>query len=131
VDEPLWLARTTLDAIHFDQLQKHGGRGGIKDENVLESALARARNKWAYQAGVDVFVLAAAYGFGLATNHGFVDGNKRVAFLAMYTFLGVNGWEIIAPEPEVVQVMLEVSTRERDEMELADWLRAHAETFVD
>ena len=130
MDESVWLARTVLDAIHHDQLQRHGGRSGIKDANVLESALARARHKWAYQAGVDVFVLAAAYGFGLATNHGYVDGNKRVAFMAMYTFLGVNGWEIVAPEPEVVRLMLEITTRERGERELGEWLRQHTETFV-
>jgi len=131
VDEPAWLARVMVDAIHYDQLQKHGGRGGLKDENALESALARPRQKLNDQADTDAFTLAAAYGFGLATSHVYSDGNKRVAFMAMYTFLGMNGWEIVAPEPEVVQLMLDVATHERDEAALGDWLRDHAEKFVD
>lgn len=131
MDEPVWLARTTVDAMHYDQLQKHGGRGGIKDENALESALARPRHKWTYQPDSDVFVLAAAYGFGLATNHAYSDGNKRVAFMAMYTFLGMSGWEIVATEPEVVQLMLDVVTHARDETALSAWLGDHVEPFVD
>jgi death-on-curing protein len=131
VDEPTWLDRTTVDAIHFDQLQKHGGRSGIKDENALESAIARPRQKWTYNSDADLFVLAAAYGFGLAANHAYTDGNKRVAFMAMYTFLGINAWEIVAPEPEVVQLMLDVVARTRDEDALAAWLREHVEPFVD
>lgn len=114
-----------LDAIHSDQLRQHGGRPGLKDENVLESALARARHRWAYEPGSDLATLAAAYGYGLATNHGYSDGNKRIAFAAMYTFLGLNGWELEAPEPEVVDLMLAVADHRCTESELAEWIRAH------
>lgn len=117
--------------MHYDQLQQHGGLYGIKDENALESALARPRNKWAYEPQSDLCALAAAYGFGLATNHGYSDGNKRIAFLAMYTFLGINGWEIVAAEPAVVQLMLDVAAHRCDEEALAAWLREHIEPLAD
>ena len=117
--------RAVIDAIHSDQLRQHGGHPGLNDENGLESALARPRHKWAYEPDTDVATLAAAYGFGLTTNHGYRDGNKRVAFLAMYVFLGVNGWELDAPEPEVVDVMLRVADHRSSERELAAWVRAH------
>ncbi len=125
MDEPVWLRRRDCDAIHFDQLQQHGGIPGVRDENALESALGRPRNRWAYQPDSDLAAVAAAYGYGLATNHGYNDGNKRVAFMAMYVFLGLNGWEIEAPEPEVVQVMLAVADGQLNEDRLADWLRDH------
>jgi death-on-curing protein len=129
VDEPVWLTRTTVDAMHYDQLQQHGGRYGIKDENALESALARPRQKLVYEPGSDLCALAAAYGYGLASNHAYSDGNKRIAFVAMYTFLGVNGWEIIATEPQVVQLMLDVASGGGDEEQLATWLREHVERW--
>ena len=121
----------TVDAMHYDQLQQHGGLLGIKDENALESALARPRHKLTYEPEADVCTLAAAYGYGLAMNHGYNDGNKRIALMAMYTFLGVNGWEIIAAEVEVVQLMLDVAARARDEEALATWLREHVQPFRD
>ena len=119
----------TVDAMHFDQLRQHGGPFGIKDENALESALARPRQKRAYEPESDLCALAAAYGYGLARSHPYSDGNKRIAFVAMYTFLGVNGWEIVAPEPEVVQLMLGVASGTCDEERLATWLREHVEPF--
>lgn len=125
MDEPIWVNRAMADAIHFDQLQQHGGMRGIKDENALESALARPRNKWAYEPDSDLATLAAAYGYGLATNQGYSDGNKRIAFIAMYTFLGLNGLEIVAEDVEVVQLMLDVASHACDEAGLATWLRSH------
>lgn len=125
MDEPIWLDRILVDAMHYDLIRVHGGMPGIKDENALESALGRPRNKWAYEPDVDLATLAAAYGFGLATNHGYSDGNKRIAFMSMYTFLGLNGLEIRAPEPEIVHLMISVATHERDEAALAEWVRAH------
>lgn len=95
----------------------------MRDSGLVESALARPRQRWVYQPDADLPALAAAYGYGLARNHGYVDGNKRIAFVAMGVFLDVNGWEIAAPEPEVVAVMLEVAAGERGEEELAEWLR--------
>lgn len=123
--EPVWVPRTALDSIHLDQLREHGGLQGIRDENALESALAQARNKWVYESTEDPAVLAAAYGYGLAASHPYRDGNKRIAFLAMLVFLGLNGWDLDAPEDEVVVTMLAVADRRCSEEELASWLRAH------
>jgi death-on-curing protein len=92
---------------------------------ALEPALARPQQKWAYDEGADLGLLAAAYGFGLARNHPYRDGNKRVAFLAMATFLGLNGFDMEAPEAEVVTLMVGVAAGHVTERQLADWLRRH------
>lgn len=123
--EPRWVPRLVLDAVHLDQLREHGGLPGVRDEAALESALARPRQKWAYEADADLALLAAAYGYGLARSHPYRDGNKRVAFLAMATFLGMNGYEIEAPETEVVTVMVGVAAGHLTEPQLAEWVRAH------
>ena len=117
--EPRWLTRRLLDAIHLDQLRQHGGSPGVRDENALESALARPRNCWAPDPEGGLATLAASYGYGLATNHGYVDGNKRAAFMALYVFLGLDGRELEAPEPEVVAVMLALAAGELGEGDLA------------
>jgi death-on-curing protein len=123
VAESRWVSRLALDAVHSDQLREHGGLAGIRDENVLESALARARNKWGYDKKSDLSVLAAAYGYGIATSHPYRDGNKRIAFLAMIIFLGLNGRELSASEAEVVTTMLGVADGHVSETELAKWLK--------
>ncbi len=123
--DPLWVDRLVVDAIHFDQLREHGGLGGIRDENALESALARPMQQWHYEPKSDVPTAAAAYGWGLARSHPYRDGNKRVAFLVMATFLELNGRVLGATEPEVVQVMLAVAAGHCSEPELADWVRTH------
>jgi death-on-curing protein len=125
VAEAVWVERLVLDAVHLDQLREHGGLMGVRDENALESALARARQKWHYQPTSDLAALAAAYGFGLVTSHAYRDGNKRIGFLAMAIFLGLNGFEIEAPEAEVVTLMLALADHRCTETELADWVRAH------
>jgi death-on-curing protein len=117
--------RVAVDAVHLDQLREHGGLPGIRDENALESALARPRNRWHYGATTDVAMLAAAYGWGLANNHPYRDGKKRIAFLTMAIFVELNGHGLEAREEEVVQVMLAVADRRCTERELADWIRAH------
>lgn len=122
--EPRWVTRAQLDAIHQAQLGEHGGSSGVRDEGLLESALNRARNKFAY-AESDLSVLAAAYAFGLAKNHGFVDGNKRTAFQAMYVFLGLNGHDLVVGEPEVVDVMNRLASGKLTEAAFAAWVRAH------
>lgn len=114
--------RAVVGVIHHDQLQQHGGGYGVRDEGLIESALARPRNKWAYEPSSDLATLAAAYGYGLTKNHPFVDGNKRVAFMVMYTFLGLNGCELNAREEEVVTVMRELAAGDRTEAALASWL---------
>src|SRR4051794_15559763 len=93
---PKWLTRQMLDVVHDAQVREHGGTPGVRDEDMLESALARPQQKWAYADSPDLATLAAAYAFGLAKNHGYVDGNKRVAFMAAYVFLGLNGKDLDA-----------------------------------
>lgn len=126
-EEPAWLSRILVRAIHADQVREHGGIPGLRDEGLLEYALERARNRWAYDASADLADLAAAYGHGLAGNHPFMDGNKRVAFQAMYVFAGLNGRRLQASEPEVVDLMSAVAAGSLGEEELASWVRAHLE----
>jgi death-on-curing protein len=126
--EPKWLSRIVVDAIHNDQLREHGGRPGIRDENVLESALARPRQKWHHTDRTDIPALAAAYAFGLIRNHPYVDGNKRIGFLAMVTFLGTNGHDFTAADTEVVAEILALAEGSASEEALADWVRQHSVT---
>ena len=123
--EPIWLINSIVEAIHISQIREHGGQYGIRDINLLESALARPKNRWIYEQDSDLVILAAAYGYGLAKNHPFIDGNKRVAFLVMYTFLGLNGYGIEATEPEVVDLMLGIADSTLSEDHLVTWLRKH------
>lgn len=123
--EPRWLTRRMLDAIHEAQLDEHGGTPGVRDDGLLESALARPMQKYAYAKHPHVATLAAAYTFGLAKNHGFVDGNKRTAFMAAYVFLGLNGHDVDATEPEVVTVMERIAASDMSEVALAAWFRKH------
>ena len=120
--EPVWLTRAMIDAIHEALLREHGGSPGVRDAGSLDSALNRPRHKFQYGA-TDPAVLAAAYAFGISRNHPFVDGNKRVAFQAMYVFLGLNGMELDAEEPEVVDVMVRLAAGTVTEASLAGWIR--------
>jgi death-on-curing protein len=125
VTEPRWLALVHILAVHSDQIQVHGGSLGLRDRGLLESALERPRNRFHYEPTSDLPSLAASYGFGIAKNHPFVDGNKRVAFQAMYLFLGLNGLRIDASEEEVVATTLSLASGDLDEPGLAAWLRDH------
>jgi death on curing protein len=127
VNEPRWLKREWVDALHFQQLKRFGGLYGIRDEGAIESALARPLNQWAYGQAADIADLVAAYGFGLARSHGYSDGNKRIAFVAMAVFLELNGGVLEAPEPEVVAMMLALASGERSEAELASWSRQRSQ----
>lgn len=122
--EPRWITRTALAAIHAAQIREHGGSAGVRDEGLIESALARPRQKWNYDVGADLATLAAAYVFGLAKNHGFIDGNKRAAFMAAYSFLGINGYDLDAAEPDVVTTIERVAAGRLSEAKLAEWFRA-------
>src|SRR5213594_1776232 len=115
-----------VDAIHNDQLREHGGLPGIRDENVLESALARPQQKWHSADNTDVPMLAAAYAFGLVKNHPYRDGNKRIGFLTIVTFLGINGHDLDATDAEVISEMLALADGRVSEEELADWIRQHS-----
>ena len=123
--EPRWLSPVYILSIHADQIQSHGGSLGIRDRGLLLSALERPRNRFQYEPDVDLADLAAAYAFGLSSNHPFVDGNKRVAFLAMYLFLGLNGFRIDAAEEDVVALILALAGGQLEEFALADWIRDH------
>ena len=114
-----------IDAMHNDQLREHGGLPGVRDENVLESALARPQQKWHYAENTDMPTLAAAYGFGLVKNHPYRDGNKRIGFLAMVTFLEMNGHEFDATDAGVVAEILALADGRLSEAELTDWGRSH------
>lgn len=129
MDEPTWVVRIAVDAMHHELLSQHGGLPGVRDNSALESALARPRQKWSYDPNADLALLAAAYGYGLAKNHGYNDGNKRIAFAVMYTFLGLNGLEIDAPEPSVVRLMLDVASGTCPEAQLVEWIRDNVVPF--
>lgn len=130
MDEPIWVGRLAVDAMHHEMMSQHGGLAGVRDDAALESALARPRDKWSYDPEADLATLAAAYGYGLAKNHGYSDGNKRIAFTVMYTFLGLNGLEIEASEPAVVHLMVDVASSACSEEQLAAWLRENTVPFA-
>ena len=96
---------------------------GLRDESALESALARPKNKWVYSDERDIAALAAAYGFALVTSHPYRDGNKRIGFLALATFLGINGYQLTATDEGVVGEMLPLAAGHISEAELARWIR--------
>lgn len=123
--EPIWVAERIVLAIHEDQLVQHGGSQGIRDENLLGASLARPKHLFAY-GDPTIFDLAAAYGYGLANNHPFIDGNKRTAFMVMYTFLGLNNYWLEVDEMEVV-VKMEGLTMNRETQEsIALWLKENS-----
>lgn len=122
MSEPFWLSRQMVVAIHDEQLTIHGGAGGLRDEGMLESALDRPRNNWTYEKA-EMAELSAAYAFGIARNHPFVDGNKRTAFLALYTFLGVNGVDFDVPEAEAASIIISLAAGEVSEESLTRWIR--------
>jgi death-on-curing protein len=119
------VTRQMLEAIHQAQIREHGGALGVRDEGLLESALARPRHKFTYGEKPDWATLAGAYLFGLAKNHGFVDGNKRVAFMAAYVFLGLNGHDLDADEPDIVVTVEGVAASTVTEAALVKWFRGH------
>lgn len=122
--EPSWVPRTAVEAAHADQIRAHGGQPGLRDEGLLDSALARPRNRWRYESDSDLASLAAAYAHGLVKNHPFIDGNKRIGFITANIFLILNGHEIEAPEPQVVDITLRLADGSLHETEFAAWLRS-------
>lgn len=121
--EPRWLTRSIVEAVHAALIEEHGGSHGIRDDGLIESALSRSRHQWAYSEDADLAALAAAYGYGLAKNHGFIDGNKRVALAAATVFLRMNRQSLQASEPDAVVTMLEVASGQRNEERFAAWIR--------
>jgi death on curing protein len=122
LQEPIWISYEQAIAIHARQLRRFGGAPGLRDEGMLRSALERPINKWSYQQ-VSLTELAAAYAFGLAKNHAFVDGNKRIAFMAMMVFLRRNGIAF-APDPaQATTIVLALAAGEVSEESLTRWIR--------
>ena len=122
MSEPRWLTLRDVEDMHGEQLVLFGGPSGIRDPGLLESALDRPRNKWAYE-GSDLPELAAAYAFGISRNHPFVDGNKRTAFAAMMAFLRVNGVRFSPPSEQATAIMLDLAAGLVSEEGLARWIR--------
>ncbi len=123
IAEPVWIEAELALAIHDRQLAEHGGPIGLRDASALESALGRPRNKWVY-GEVDLCALAAAYAYGVALNHPFVDGNKRTAWVLARLFLALNNVRIgFAPE-EAIHMVLALASGSLAEAEVADWFRA-------
>ena len=118
----VWIDPAVILAVHEEQLAEHGGAAGVLDAGLLESALARPRNL-ALCGEPSVCGLAAAYAFGLARHHPFIDGNKRSALVATELFLVLNGWQLVASDSDCVLVMLSLAAGEIDEPTFADWLR--------
>lgn len=124
-----WITKSALMLLHGESLATHGGGEGLRDEGLLDSALARPLNLVAYaaeDAPPDIAALAASYTVGLAKNHPFVDGNKRAAFLATGLFLYLNGYRLDAMQADATITMLAVATGDITEDGYADWLRLHA-----
>lgn len=123
-----WIDRRALELLHDESLAEHGGASGLRDEGLLESALARPLNLAAY-GQPDVAELAASYCVGLAKNHPFVDGNKRVAFLAVGLFMALNGCRLVASQADATMTMLAVAAGQISDEKLARWLREHSAPF--
>lgn len=123
MSEPFWLTSSIALDIHAEQLTLFGGPGGIRDEGMLESALARPQNKYAY-GETSMAVLAAAYAYGLSKNHPFIDGNKRTSFACMMVFLRVNGVMFRPPVAEATAKMLDLAAGLEDEESIARWIEA-------
>jgi death on curing protein len=122
--EPNWVAASVVLAIHDAQLAEHGGGAGVRDETLLESALARPKNLFAYE-NADLSPLAAAYAYGICKNHPFIDGNKRTSLVVAELFLALNGQVLDASDVECVMVWQKLAAGEMDELGLAQWFTQH------
>ena len=122
----VWIDKEALFLLHALGLARFGGAPGVRDAGLLESALARARNTSLYEPKADVPSLAAAYAFGIAKNHPFVDGNKRAAFLCAGLFLELNGWRLETTPAEAISAMMALASGQIEEAQLAIWLKLHS-----
>jgi len=125
VDEPRWVSKRAVLALHDEQLAEHGGSGGIRDESLLDSALAKPMNVFAYESEADMFRLAASYAYGIARNHAFIDGNKRTALVVSILFLNRNGWDINSSKTDEYETFLHLAEGSLSEEELGSWFRRH------
>ncbi len=123
MNNPLWVLPEVVIAVHQMLLEEHGGLPGIRDEALLDSALSRPRQRFAYGDKFSVFDLAASYSYGLAKNHPFMDGNKRIALSVGAIFLEMNGYSLNAPEAETVVIFEQLAGGDLSEENLADWFK--------
>lgn len=126
-EEPIWITEVQAKMLHAESLNLFGGSPGVRDLGLLQSALARPRHLWAYEEGATLFDMAAAYGFGIAKNHAFIDGNKRAALLAIRSFLFRNGYRFSPDEVETVMMMERVADSAVDEVLLSEWIGENSE----
>ena len=127
-DDPIWIERSVADALHEQQLELHGGSSGIRDAGLLDSAMNRPRQLFAYSDPTpSIPTLAAAYAFAIARNHAFVDGNKRTAAVVCEVFLNRNGYTLVAGNDEAFAKFLALAAGDIDEDALTDWLRRNVE----
>lgn len=130
MNEPVWLFPEIVPQVHAEQLAEHGGQAGVRDPGLLDSALNRPRQTWAYTAPKpDLQTLAAALAFGVARNHPFLDGNKRTAWVLCRTFLRLNGVDVVVEQPEIVDSVLALAAGELSEDAFASWLRQHTQSL--
>jgi death-on-curing protein len=125
VAEPVWVELDVVLAIHDEQLAEHGGQPGVRDSGLLESALGRPRNQFAY-GEPSITRLAASYAFGISRNHPFLDGNKRTSLVVAELFLELNGYELIASDVQCVTTFLQLAAGELTEDQLAEWITANS-----
>ena len=133
--EPHWLETYDVCALHNEIIVESGGTAGILNKGALESTLFKPKNLYHYEEDVTLYKLAASYGYGLVKNHCFVDGNKRIALISVYTFLAINGIELIASETDAANFFLELAAslgkQEEDMNRLANWLQINSEPIYD
>ena len=120
-----WVTKSVVLAIHEQQIAEHGGTAGVRNIGLLESALARPQNLAAYTEP-DIAAMAAAYGFGVARNHPFLDGNKRTSYVVTFSFLRLNGIDVRADEATKLDLWLRLASGDVTEEQLAEWLRSHS-----
>lgn len=123
--DPCWISKKALLLLHEESLAAFGGARGMRDEGLLDSALAKPQNTFAYISDCTVAGLAASYAFGLAKNHPFVDGNKRAAFLSLGLFLAINGYRLTATPLDAIQIIVTLASGELNEPDLARWIAAN------
>lgn len=123
--EPVWIGLEVVLAIHDEQLAEHGGQPGVRDHGLLESALDRPRNQFAY-GEASLTRLAASFAFGLSRNHPFLDGNKRTSLVVAELFLDLNGFELTATDDQCVTAFLQLAAGDLSEDQLAEWIAAHS-----
>ncbi len=126
MNEPLWISKKAVLAMHSMQLAEHGGSDSIRDENLLDSALAKPVNVFHYAAQPDIFRLAASYAFGIPRNRAFADGNKRTALVVSLTFLDRNSWDIVATKEDLYLTFLHLADGTLTEGDLTAWFQKHA-----